>query len=101
MASVGERRYCNTSLSCLSCDSEFGGNLNAFIDHMTDTHADDSIQCMHCGELSSSGAEYAMHFIYSHTEENGSQATSPAGDVSRCNILEGSVGIYGKTPAGF
>jgi hypothetical protein len=56
-------------MSCLSCDVEFGGNLNAFIDHMTDTHSDDSIQCMHCDELSSSGAEYAMHFIYSHNAD--------------------------------
>lgn len=50
--------------------------MDAFIEHMSEQHADDKIQCVICQEICDSGLEYSMHYIYNHTEQGSKQVIS-------------------------
>jgi hypothetical protein len=59
---------------CFSCDIDFDNNLDMFVQHMSDHHADDRIQCALCDQINDNGFEYSMHFMYKHVGEDSGQS---------------------------
>lgn len=60
-----------STASCLSCNLNFQSDYNAFVNHMSELHALDSIKCTLCesSEIFDNGLDYSMHYIYKHVEQ--------------------------------
>uniref|UniRef100_A0A915JBD9 Zinc finger-containing ubiquitin peptidase 1 n=1 Tax=Romanomermis culicivorax TaxID=13658 RepID=A0A915JBD9_ROMCU len=68
----------SSKTSCFTCGLDFSTNIDAFVSHMSDVHADDQIKCAICLETFSNGSEYSMHYIYRHVDDKSSMEMTDA-----------------------
>jgi hypothetical protein len=64
----------SANLQCTSCEVMFGENVEAFLSHMSEEHADDMVQCSQCREVLDSGSVFAVHYIDQHHGGGGNEA---------------------------
>uniref|UniRef100_A0A914XHQ7 Zinc finger-containing ubiquitin peptidase 1 n=1 Tax=Plectus sambesii TaxID=2011161 RepID=A0A914XHQ7_9BILA len=65
-----------TDMQCSSCEVMFGEDVESFLIHMSEEHADDLVQCIQCRETLDGGSVFAVHYMDEHYSGGSSEMSA-------------------------